>query len=145
MSRNLSKNERTLIILKPDCMAKGLAGVALERLLRGGAKLIACKMIRLSEDVLKDHYSHLADEPFFPDILSFMQSEPVLVFVLEGAGVIKRVRQKLGITDSSEAEAGSIRGDYGEDMMRNIAHASDSTEASATEINRFFSPEELME
>ena len=143
MSRNLSKTERTLIIFKPDCIAKGLAGIAMERLLRGGARLIACKMVRLSDDMLREHYSHLADQPFFPEIVAFMQSEPVLVFVLEGAGVIKRARQKLGITDSSEAEAGSIRGDYGEDKMRNIAHASDSPQASETEIKRFFSAEEV--
>lgn len=142
MSRNLSAMERTLIILKPDCMAKGLAGLTLERLLRGGNRIAACKMIRLDDALLKTHYAHLADKPFFPEIADFMKSEPVIVLILEGKDVIKRTRQKLGITDSSEAESGSLRGDYGEDKMRNIAHASDSAEAAQAEIERFFRPEE---
>ena len=143
MARTLSTIERTLIIFKPDCMASNLAGTALERLQRGGNKIVACKMTALSEALLKEHYSHIADKPFFPEIQDFMQSEPVIVMVLQGEGVIKRTRQKLGITDSSEAESGSIRGDYGADKMRNVCHASDSPEAAEVEIARFFTREEV--
>lgn len=135
--------ERTLIIFKPDCVAKHLVGTALERLQRGGFEIIACKMIRLTDEMLKEHYAHIADKPFFPEIQEFMQSKPVIVAILQGEGVIKRTRQKLGITDSSEAEAGSIRGDYGADKMRNICHASDSPEAAVQEIARFFKRDEI--
>jgi len=135
--------ERTLIILKPDCMAKALAGTTLERLQRGGYKVVACKMMQLTDSLLAEHYAHIADKPFFPTIQDFMKSEPVIVLILEGENVIKRTRQKLGITDSSEAESGSIRGDYGADKMRNIAHASDSPEAAQAEIARFFKDEEI--
>ncbi len=135
--------EQTLIILKPDCMEKNLAGVALERLQRGGNSIVACKMMRLTDELLKEHYAHIAHLPFFPEIQNFMKSKPVLILILEGNNVIKRTRQKLGITDSSEAEAGSIRGDFGADRMRNIAHASDSVEAAQAEIKRFFKPEEI--
>jgi nucleoside-diphosphate kinase len=135
--------EKTLIILKPDCMNKKLAGTVLERLQRGGFQIAACKMMQLTDGLLKEHYSHIADKPFFPEIATFMKSHPVIILVLQGKNVIKRTRQKLGITDSSEAEAGSIRGDYGSDKMNNIAHASDSPEAAEAEIKRFFKTEEV--
>lgn len=135
--------ERTLIILKPDCMQKCLAGVTLERFLRGGYRIVGCKMTQLEDALLNEHYAHIADKPFFPEIRDFMKSTPVIVLVLEGENVIARTRQKLGITNSAEAESGSIRGEYGADKMHNIAHASDSPEAAQAEIARFFEVSEL--
>lgn len=120
-----------------------MAGTTLERLQRGGYAVVACKMMQLNDALLREHYAHIADKPFFPEIQNFMKSKPVMVLILQGENVIKRTRQKLGITDSSEAEAGSIRGDYGADRMHNIAHASDSPEAAQAEITRFFKAEEI--
>lgn len=135
--------ERTLVILKPDCMKKNLVGAVLDRFNKAGFHVIACKMMKLSESLLKEHYSHLADKPFFPEITQFMQSSPVLVLILQGEKAIDRVRDLLGPTDSTQAPKGTIRGDMGETKMLNIAHASDSQEAALIEIKRFFAPNEI--
>jgi nucleoside-diphosphate kinase len=100
-------------------------------------------MMTLSENVLKEHYAHIAALPFFPEILTFMRSRPVIVIALKGKGIIEKVRNLLGPTDSTLAPKGTIRGDWGTDKMRNIAHASDSEESAQKELKRFFSSEEL--
>ena len=130
--------QKTVILLKPDCIEKNLAGEVIGRFEKAGLKIKACKMMRLSNAILKDHYSHLADKPFFPEIVTFMQSTPVIAIALEGKGAISHVRDLLGPTDSKAAPKGTIRGDLGADKMRNIAHASDSSEAAAAEMRRFF-------
>lgn len=135
--------EKSLIILKPDCMEKNLAGAVLERFGKEGFSIVACKMITLSDALLKEHYAHLADMPFFPDIAGFMSSRPVIVVTLQGENVIARVRELLGPTDSTQAAAGTIRGDFGTDKMHNIAHASDGPEAATAEIARFFADSEI--
>ncbi len=135
--------EKTLVILKPDCMEKNLAGTILERFAKSGLSLAACKMIQLNETILRDHYDFLADKPFFPDILKYMQECPVLVLILTGKNSIAITRELLGPTDSSVAPKGTIRGDFGESKSRNIAHASDSPESAKKEIARFFKPEEI--
>jgi nucleoside-diphosphate kinase len=99
---------------------------------------VAAKMLQLDSSLLKDHYSHIADKPFFPEIEEFMSCRPVLIIVLEGDSVIDRVRNLVGPTNSLAAPAGTIRGDWGTDMMRNIVHASDSAESATLEIARFF-------
>jgi len=129
--------------LKPDCVEKNLAGEVIGRFEKAGLKVRACKMIRLSNDLLKEHYAHLADMPFFPEIVAFMQSQPVIAIALEGEGAISKVRDLLGPTDSQAAPKGTIRGDLGTDKMRNIAHASDSEDTAAAELKRFFSAEEV--
>ncbi|MDX2108740.1 MAG: nucleoside-diphosphate kinase [Verrucomicrobiota bacterium] len=130
--------ERTLIILKPDAVAKRKLGVTLSRFEDAGFSVVGAKLLQLDSALLRSHYAHIASKPFFPEIESFMSSAPVLVLVLEGQGIINRVRNLLGPTDSNAAAAGTIRGDYGTDKMRNIAHASDSVEAATAEIARFF-------
>ena len=130
--------QKTVILLKPDCIEKNLAGEVIGRFEKAGLKIKACKMMRLSNAILKDHYSHLADKPFFPEIVTFMQSTPVIAIALEGKGAISHVRDLLGPTDSKAAPKGTIRGDLGADKMRNIAHASDSSEAAAAEMRRLF-------
>ena len=135
--------QKTVILLKPDCVEKNLNGEVIGRFEKAGLKVRACKMMRLSDDLLKAHYSHLADMPFFPEIVAFMQSQPVIAIALEGEGAIAKVRDLLGPTDSQAAAKGTIRGDLGTDKMRNIAHASDSGETAAAELKRFFSPEEI--
>lgn len=131
--------QKTVILLKPDCIEKNLAGEVIGRFEKAGLKIKACKMMHLSDAILKEHYSHLADKPFFPEIVSFMQSTPVIAIALEGANAVSRVRDLLGPTDSKAAPKGTIRGDLGTDKMRNIAHASDSVETAAAELRRFFS------
>jgi nucleoside-diphosphate kinase len=134
---------QTLIILKPDCMAKNLAGAVLDRFQKAGFAIVACKMMQLTSAVLREHYAHVADKPFFPEIESFMSSRPVIVLVLQGDQVIDRVRELLGPTDSQQAPKGTIRGDMGTDKMTNVCHASDSPESAAAEIKRFFQPGEV--
>jgi len=135
--------QRTLIIFKPDCMEKRLVGTVLDRFEKAGFGIIGCKMSRLLPPVLREHYAHVASLPFYPDIERFMGSRPVIVMALEGENVVKRVRDLLGPTDSRKAAKGTIRGDFGTDMMINVVHASDSNATAGTEIARFFKPEEL--
>jgi nucleoside-diphosphate kinase len=130
--------QKTLILLKPDCLEKGLAGSVIARFEQAGFALRGCKMIQLRPEVLREHYAHVADKPFYPEIENFMASRPVIALALEGERAIERVRELLGPTDSRKAEKGTIRGDFGTDVMRNIAHASDSPEAAAAELRRFF-------
>ncbi len=137
------KMEMTVILLKPDCYRKQLAGEVIGRFEKAGLKIRACQMMRLSTELLREHYAHLTHLPFFPEILAFMQSSPVIALALEGENCVARVRDMLGPTDSTKAAKGTIRGDLGEDKMRNIAHASDSPETAATELKRFFKADEL--
>jgi nucleoside-diphosphate kinase len=133
--------EKSLILLKPDCLDNKVAGKVITRFEESGYTLVASKMIQLDDDLLKEHYSHVAHLSFFPEIASFMSSRPVLALILEGKNVIQGVRDLLGPTDSAAAPAGTIRGDLGTDRMRNVVHASDSPESAAAEIERFFGSE----
>jgi nucleoside-diphosphate kinase len=135
--------EMTCILLKPDCIEKNLSGEVIRRFEQGGLRIRACKMMRLSDELLREHYAHLTHFPFFPEIVQFMQSTPVIALALEGDQAVARVRDMLGPTDSTKAAKGTIRGDLGTDKMRNIAHASDSTEAASAELKRFFGKSEL--
>ena len=128
-----------MIIFKPDCMKKNLMGSVLSRFESAGFSVAGCKMMQLESSVLREHYAHIADRPFFPEIEAFMASEPVVAMILQGEGVIEKVRELLGPTDSTQAPAGTIRGDFGETVMINVVHASDSPEAAEAEIKRFFS------
>ena len=135
--------ETTLILLKPDTIEKNLSGTVLERFLKQGLVIRGIKMMTLSDAILAEHYSHVADKPFFPEIVGFMQKTPVIAVALEGDDAIGRVRDLLGPTNSEEAPAGTLRGDLGENMMVNVCHASDSTESAAAEIKRFFNEDEV--
>ncbi len=141
--------ETTLILFKPDAVAKNLTGQVLSRFEAEGFKVRGIKMLALSDEVLAEHYSHIADKPFFPSVRGFMQETPVIALALEGEDVISRVRDLLGPTDSTVAPAGTIRGDFGfkdaDAKMRNVCHASDSTEAATAELKRFFAPGEVFE
>jgi len=133
----------TLIILKPDCMAKKHAGSVIDRFEKAGFEIIGAKMIRLTSEVLRAHYAHVAAKPFYPEIEQFMSSSPVLVLALKGEDVVAKTRDLLGPTDSRKAAKGTIRGDFGTDMMTNVVHASDSDDNAKIELARFFKPEEL--
>jgi nucleoside-diphosphate kinase len=137
------KMETTLIILKPDCMENGLSGEVINRFAKANFEIVGCKMMSLSESLLREHYAHLTHLPFFPEILAFMQSRPVLVLALRKEKAIAEMRDLLGPTDSALAPKGTIRGDFGTDKMRNIAHASDGEDSAQQELKRFFKSEEL--
>ena len=139
--------ETTLILFKPDAVKQDLVGTVLSRYQAEGFKIQGIKMMTLCDDILAEHYSHIAEMPFFPSVRGFMQESPVVALALSGDNVISRVRDLLGPTDSKEAAAGTIRGDFGEkaedSKMRNICHASDSPEAAQAEIKRFFKDGEI--
>ena len=137
--------QKSLILLKPDSLGGKIVGEVIARFERAGYDIVACKMIQLDSAVLNEHYAHVANLPFFPDIASFMSSRPVVALILQGGNVVEGVRGLLGPTDSTQAPEGTIRGDLGTDKMRNVVHASDSAESAKVEIERFFSSEEIFE
>jgi nucleoside-diphosphate kinase len=135
--------ETTMILLKPDALEKHLTGKVLARFEDAGFAIRAIKMMQLDEAVLREHYAHITHIPVFPKLLTFMMRTPVIALVLEGENVIARVRELIGPTNSKAADPGTIRGDFGEDMMVNVCHASDSSESAAIEIRRFFKDGEV--
>lgn len=135
--------ETTLILFKPDCVEKRHVGEVLKRYEYEGFAIRGIKMMSLSNELLQEHYAHVADKPFFPEIVAFMQKTPVIALALEGDNAIARIRDLLGPTNSQEAAAGTIRGDFGVDMMVNVCHASDSPENAAIEVKRFFGEGEV--
>lgn len=135
--------QRTLILFKPDAVKGKFCGKVLQKFEEDGFKVVGCKMVKLTPKILREHYSHVADKPFYPEIEKFMSSTPVLAMVLEGENVIEKVREMLGVTDSRKAAPGTIRKELGTDMMINVAHASDSAETAEKEIRRFFRTEDL--
>ena len=137
--------QTTLIIYKPDCLEKKHVGNVLERFERAGFKIVGCKLARLSPALVREHYAHIADKPFYPSVEAFMLSSPVLIMALNGKDAIGKTRELLGPTDSRKAPKGTIRGDFGSDSMNNVVHASDSLENAKIELARFFKPEELFE
>lgn len=142
--------ERTLILLKPDAVTKHVCGNIISRFENAGFIIRGCKMMHLSPEILRNHYAHIADKPFYPDVENFMRMAPVIALVLEGDNIIAKMRDMLGVTDSLQAAPGTIRADLGskeegKSKMVNIAHASDSPEAAQAEIARFFSEDELFE
>jgi len=118
-------------------------GNVVDRFEKAGFEIVGCKMTRLTAAQLREHYAHVADKPFFPEIEAFMSSRPVIVVALRGEGIVAKVRDLLGPTDSRKAPKGTIRGDFGTEMMKNVVHASDSDENGLIEIARFFKPEEI--
>ncbi|MEM8955754.1 MAG: nucleoside-diphosphate kinase [Verrucomicrobiota bacterium] len=141
--------QTSLILLKSDCVSKKLCGEVIKRFEDQGFKIRGIKMLEMSDALLHEHYAHIADLPFFPKVVKFMQETPVIALALAGDNAVERVRDLLGPTDSTQANPGTIRGDYGfkdgDSKMRNVCHASDSPENAEIELNRFFKPEELFD
>jgi len=137
--------QRTLILLKPDAVTKKICGKVLSRFEDAGLKVCGMKMIRLQPSLLREHYAHIADKPFYPEVEEFMSSIPVIAMVLEGTEAVAKVREMLGVTDSRKAAPGTIRAEFGKDQMVNVAHASDSPESAEKEVRRFFAENELFE
>lgn len=137
--------EKTLILLKPSCVGRGLVGEVVNRLERKGLIICGMKMIQLDEKILREHYAHLVDKPFFPALCQGMMATPVVAMCLKGVEAVEVVRTLTGVTNSRKAAPGTIRGDFSMSGSQNIIHASDSVENAEIEINRFFSPEEIFD
>jgi nucleoside-diphosphate kinase len=135
--------QRSLILLKPDAVTKRFCGTVISRFEQAGFTIRGCKMIRLDAAILREHYAHIADKPFYPEVEKFMSSSPVIAMVVEGENVVDQVREMLGVTDSRKAAPGTIRAEFGVDQMVNVAHASDSAETAEKEVKRFFKDSEL--
>ncbi len=137
--------ERSLIIIKPDAVQRSLVGEIITRFERKGLKIIGMKMMHLKEALLKEHYAHVADKPFYPRIERFMMSSPVIIMAVAGIKAVDAIRVIVGPTKGYEATAGTIRGDFALSMQSNVVHASDSVENGATEIKRFFDESEIID
>lgn len=131
-------NEKTYIMLKPDAVKRRLIGEIISRIERKGYQITQAKLMTLDKKVIVEHYAHLLDEPFYPDLENFMTSGPVFGMVVEGENVIAGMRQLMGPTNVYEALPGTIRGDYANNMTENIIHGSDSEKTATIEIKRFF-------
>jgi len=139
------KEELTLVIVKPDALQRNLLGEIIHRFERKGLRVVGTKMMKLSDIILKEHYVHHADKPFFAGLKNFMQSAPVVVLALAGMNAINATRIIVGPTKGHEAPAGTIRGDMGLSGQANLVHASDGPETAAEEIKRFFDEDELQD
>jgi len=135
--------ERTVVLIKPDGVEKHVIGKVIDRFEAAGLRIVALKMIRLTQEILDVWYAHHKDKPFFPELSRQMMATPVVAFVLEGEGAIQKVFDICGPTDPAEAAPGTIRKDFGESKPKNVVHRSDSTEAAQKEIGLLFKPEEL--
>ena len=144
----------TLILLKPDTVDKGFSGKVITRFEEAGFRIRGCKMIRLSPELLREHYAHIAEKPFYPEVETFMKSVPVIALVLEAPHAIELIRKMIGHTEPRQALPGTIRGDFASTesysisdsksrSIRNLIHASDSVENASREISLWFSPKEL--
>ena len=130
--------ERTYVMLKPDSLQRGLIGEIISRIEKKGYKITNMKMMELTNEILKEHYAHIADRPFFPSVQEFMTSGPVIAMIVEGPDVVLGIRNLMGPTKFEDAQPGTIRGDYAFSTQANLIHGSDSVENAEIEINRFF-------
>lgn len=137
--------ERTLILVKPDGVQRGLIGEIISRFERKGLKLLGIKMLRAGDDLLATHYAHLTDRPFYAGIKDFMKSSPLVAMAWEGVECVEAVRTLVGPTNARKAAAGTIRGDFGMSSQNNLIHASDSPENGQAEVGRFFVADELFD
>ena len=136
--------ERTLIIIKPDAVQRGLSGEILRRFEQRGLRIIGMKFMQVSRELAEKHYDVHRERPFFASLVDYIVSSPVVVIALEGTNAIVAARNTIGATNPSEAGAGTIRGDYGMEIGRNLVHGSDSIENGQIEVANFFSDDELI-
>ena len=137
--------ELTLAILKPSAVERCLIGEIISRIQKKGLIIAGMKMMRLNEKILREHYAHLVDKPFFPSIVKSMTASPVVVMCLKGVEAVRVFREMAGVTNGRNAAPGTLRGDFCMSGQANIVHASDSAENGATEVARFFKPEEIFD
>ena len=137
--------EQTFVILKPSTISRSLVGDVMMRFQRKGLIIAGIKMMQLDEKILREHYAHLVDKPFFPSIVKSMTASPVVVMCLKGVEAVRVFREMTGVTNGRNAAPGTLRGDFCMSGQANIVHASDSAENGATEVARFFKPEEIFD
>lgn len=137
--------QKTLVLLKPDCVERRLMGEIVSRFERKGLNIVAMKMMRVTPALSKQHYAEHVSKPFYPNLESFITSSPILAMAIEGLDVVRVVREMLGATNGLKAAPGTIRGDYSSSRQMNLVHASDSEESAAREISLYFAPNELCE
>lgn len=137
--------EKTLVILKPCTIQRGLTGEIIHRFERKGLQICGMKMMQLTDEILIEHYAHLAQRPFFKRIKDSMMATPVIVCCLKGIDAVRIVRAMAGVTNGRDAQPGTIRGDYSVSVQENIVHASDSLETAETELKRFFKEDEIFD
>jgi nucleoside-diphosphate kinase len=130
--------ERTLVLVKPDAMQRGLAGEIISRLERRGLKIVAIRLLKVTKPLAKKHYAEHEGKSFFPGLVDYITSSPIIAAVFEGPNAIVATRQTMGATSPTEAAPGSIRADFGLDRGRNLTHASDSPSSAKREIALFF-------
>ena len=135
--------EKSLVLIKPDAMKRGLAGTIISRLEKTGVKLVAMRMLHIDKELAHRHYAVHKDKPFFNDLVNYITSSPIVAAVFEGENAIQVIREAMGATDPAKAEAGTIRADFGLDIEHNCVHGSDSTETAAWEIKLFFNEDEM--
>lgn len=137
--------ETTLVLIKPSGVQRGLSGKIISRFEEKGLIIAGMKMMQLNDAILREHYAHLTDRPFFPSLERSMMSSPVIALALRGVCAVAVVRAMTGVTNSRNAAPGTIRGDFGMSGQENIVHASDSPENAAIEVARFFNPDEVFD
>ncbi|MDD4636007.1 MAG: nucleoside-diphosphate kinase [Bacteroidales bacterium] len=137
--------ERTLVILKPCTIQRGLVGEIISRFEKKGLRLVGMKMMQLSDELLSEHYAHLKEKSFFQRVKDSMMTAPVIVTCWEGVGAVEVVRTMTGVTNGRNAQPGTIRGDFSVSFQENIIHTSDSLETAKIELNRFFKEDEYFE
>jgi len=135
--------ERSLVLIKPDAVQRGLAGEIICRLERKGLKIVAMKMLHMDRKLAQRHYAVHKGKPFFDDLVGFITSSPLIAIVFQGKNAVEIIRQLMGETNPAKASSGTIRGDFGIDIAHNLIHGSDSLENASTEIDLFFSAEEI--
>ncbi len=135
--------ERTLVLLKPDCVQRRLMGRILSRFEEKGFNVIAMKMMQVTPELSKQHYAEHVEKPFYPGLEAFITGAPVVAMIVEGLDVIQVVRDMLGATSGLKAAAGTIRGDFSSSRQMNLVHASDGPEAAAREMGLYFSADEI--
>ncbi len=137
--------ERSLVLIKPDAIQRGLAGTIISRLESQGLNLVALKMLHLDKALAREHYAIHRDKPFFESLVDYISSAPIIAIVFEGKRAVEVIREAIGPTDPAKAEAGTIRGDFGLDIGRNTIHGSDSVETAEEEIKLLFSEDEIID
>jgi nucleoside-diphosphate kinase len=135
--------ERSLVLIKPDAVQRGLAGTIINRLEGQGLKLVALKMLHLDRKIARRHYAIHKDKPFFDSLVNYISSAPIIAAIFEGEKAVEAIRKIMGATDPAQAEAGTIRGDFGLDIEHNVIHGSDSVKTAREEIRLFFSRDEI--
>ncbi len=137
--------ERSLVLIKPDAIQRGLAGEIISRLEEKGLKIVAMKMVHMDKNLAQRHYAIHEGKTFFDDLVNFITSSPIIAIVFQGKNAIQIIRQMMGETDPVKARSGTIRGDFGIDIGYNLVHGSDSLENASREIELFFQTEEILD